>query len=82
MSKTARPLGNVVPRTRSRTVVRANTPITTEPVPFPPHGEASETFASWQGTQRTVRRKKSSFDLRDVFKNGGVIPTQTSLPVH
>lgn len=23
---------------------------------------------------RTVRRKKSSFDLRHVFKNGGVVP--------
>lgn len=26
------------------------------------------------GKQRTVRRKKSSFDLRDVFKKGAAIP--------
>jgi hypothetical protein len=24
--------------------------------------------------QRTVRRKKSSFDLRHVFKTGGIVP--------
>ena len=52
--------------------------------PFPSHGDA-ETYAAWeaqadaQRTPRTVRRKKSSFDLRDVFKNGGVIPSQTAV---
>ncbi|KAI0695353.1 hypothetical protein C8T65DRAFT_698742 [Cerioporus squamosus] len=27
-----------------------------------------------ENTQRTVRRKKSSLDLRDIFLNGGLIP--------
>lgn len=50
-------------------------------VAFPAHGaggeERKETMQYWNGrseqpTQRTVRRKKSSLDLRDIFKRGAV----------
>ena len=53
--------------------------------PFPSSGDADpdgchgwgmqpEVDAETRRAQRTVRRKKSSFDLRDVFKNGGALP--------
>ena len=45
--------------------------------PFPRQSSSSESLHDDHGsapTQRTVRRKKSSFDLRHVFKNGGVVP--------
>ena len=49
--------------------------------PFPSQGQddAEEAWAANPDPQRTVRRKKSSFDLRDVFKNGGIIPTSSAV---
>jgi len=28
----------------------------------------------WEARRRTIRRKKSSYDLRDIFRNGGFLP--------
>ena len=58
-------------------------------VAFPSEGHGDDTHASgtdyWDGrspqpTHRTVRRKKSSFDLRYVFKNGAA-PASNSVVV-
>lgn len=50
--------------------------------PFPSQGPDGDVEEVWVNPdQRTVRRKKSSFDLRDVFKNGGVVPTTSSVSV-
>ena len=59
-------------------------------IAFPACSPADEEHAAeyWDGRgekpkHRTVRRKKSSFDLRHVFKTGGVIPNapQSSVSV-
>ncbi|KAI0731430.1 hypothetical protein C8Q76DRAFT_361477 [Earliella scabrosa] len=48
--------------------------------PFPRKSTSSDSLRGEDEvpapTQRTVRRKKSSLDLRDIFLNGGVFPPQ------
>ena len=54
--------------------------------PFPAQpalegGDSWDVSPETRHIPRTVRRKKSSFDLRDVFKNGGVLPSHNPVPV-
>ena len=47
--------------------------------PFPQNSAEDEPArrSTDSHTQRTVRRKKSSLDLRDVFLSGGMVPSQS-----
>ena len=59
-------------------------------IAFPSSGHAEDEHEPaaeyWDGrsakpAHRTVRRKKSSFDLRHVFKTGGIIPNAPATSV-
>lgn len=68
---------------RDRNIVVPASGKSSTPFPMQAHQDGEESSEVWDmqpeaealRAQRTVRRKKSSFDLRDVFKNGGVVPT-------
>lgn len=50
------------------------------PYPSPsPREDGSASSSSTEGQMRTVRKKKSSLHLRDIYRNGGRIPTSANL---
>ena len=72
------------PRARHSAPALTSSGKNSTPFPAQPGGAESEAWdhpPEASHSQRTVRRKKSSFDLRDVFKNGGVLRPSPSVPV-